>query len=202
MHLLMQHRVEGDAVLEIEVALLVRQIAVKQDVAGFQVRAVLGKPLNGIAAIKENSPVAVGKGDVGFATRSRGKPGIVGESARQAVSFGMSITFSPLVPLMTGNSYCLPCKVSVAKSALASSVLACGLCVDRSSCSPPAGTHGDPDTKGGRTLTKFRPLIPQKQACVPNEQTAAFGLLGGFRPGNASKCWGSRETLLSASRMA
>lgn len=47
--------------------------------------AVLGKLLNGIAAIKENSPVAVGKGDVGFATRRRGKPGIVGESARQAV---------------------------------------------------------------------------------------------------------------------
>ena len=55
-HLLMQHRVGGDAVLEIEVALLVRQIAVKQDVAGFQVRAVLGKLLDGIAAIKENSP--------------------------------------------------------------------------------------------------------------------------------------------------
>ena len=51
--MLMQHRVGGDAVLEIEVALLVRQIAVKQDVAGFQVRVMLGKLLNGIAAVKE-----------------------------------------------------------------------------------------------------------------------------------------------------
>jgi len=50
--------------------------------------------------------------------------------------------------------------------------------LDRSS-EMTAGTHGDTlDTKGGRTLTKFRPLIPQKQACVPNEQTAAFGLFG------------------------
>jgi hypothetical protein len=69
-HLLMQHRVEGDAVLEIEVALFVRQIAVKQDVAGFEVRPVLGKLLDGIAAIKKHTVLAISKGDVGFATRS------------------------------------------------------------------------------------------------------------------------------------
>ncbi len=87
-HLLVRHRVVGDAVLEVEILLLVRQIAVKQNVAGFQEVAVLGKLLDGIAAIEENTPFAIDIGDVGFAGRGRGKAGIVGESAGLAVKLG------------------------------------------------------------------------------------------------------------------
>ena len=62
-----------------------RQLAVEQEVAGFEEVAVLGEVFDRIAAIKEYTGIAVDKGDLGFAARGRGEAGIVGESAGLAV---------------------------------------------------------------------------------------------------------------------
>ena len=48
-----------------------------------------------------------------------------------------------------------------------------------------------------------RPLLQlhsQQETCQLTGQRSGVGLLVGFRPGNASKCWGSRETLLDDRR--
>jgi hypothetical protein len=51
----MEHRVVGDAVFEIEILLLVGQVAVKQEMAGFEEIALFGDLVDGIAAIEKNT---------------------------------------------------------------------------------------------------------------------------------------------------
>src|SRR5215469_8862608 len=78
-HLLVRHRVIGDAVFEVEILLLVRQIAIKQNVAGLKKGAVLGELIYWVAAVKKNALLAVDIGDVGFARRGGGEAWVVGE---------------------------------------------------------------------------------------------------------------------------
>ena len=126
-HLLVRHRVVGDAVLEVEILLLAGQVAVQQDMAGFEEIAVLGELLDGIAAIEQNALVAVDKGDVGFARRRRGEAGVVGEVRRTGRKAWIYLEHpARACPRYTGSSYCLLCSVSVAVPV---GFAASGLCV-------------------------------------------------------------------------
>ena len=68
-HLLVHHRVVGDAVVEIGLLGGGRQFAVEQQIAGLEEIAVLGQLLDRIAAIEQNAFVAVDIGDLGLAAR-------------------------------------------------------------------------------------------------------------------------------------
>ena len=87
-HLLMDHSVVGDAVHELRILLLVRQLAVKKEVAGFQEAAVLGEFVDRIAAMEKDALVAVDKGNVGFARRRRREARVVGEDSGLAEKGG------------------------------------------------------------------------------------------------------------------
>ena len=68
-HLLMDHRVIGDAMVEIGLLRGCRQLAVEKQVAGLEEVAVLRELLDRIAAIEENALVAVDEGDLGIRRR-------------------------------------------------------------------------------------------------------------------------------------
>ena len=87
-HLLVDHRVPGDAEVEIGLLRRGRQFAVKQQIAGLQEVAVLGELLDRIAAVEQDAFVAVDIGDLGFAACRGGEAGIVGEHAALAVELG------------------------------------------------------------------------------------------------------------------
>ena len=80
-HLLMHHGVARDAVVEVVVLLLRRQLAVEQQVAGLDEVAVLGELVDRIAAIEQDALVAVDEGDLRLAARRRGEARVVGEAA-------------------------------------------------------------------------------------------------------------------------
>ena len=80
-HLLMHHRVLGDAVVEVRVLLRRRQLAVEQQIAGLDEIAVLGELIDRIAAIEQDALVAVDEGDLRLAARRRGEARVVGEAA-------------------------------------------------------------------------------------------------------------------------
>ena len=63
-HLLVDHRVVGDAVVEVGLLRRRRQFAVEQQVAGLEEVAVLGQLLDRIAAIEQDALVAVDEGDL------------------------------------------------------------------------------------------------------------------------------------------
>ena len=63
-HLLVDHRVMGDAMVEVGLLRRRRQLAVEQQVAGLQEVAVLGELLDRIAAIEQDALVAVDEGDL------------------------------------------------------------------------------------------------------------------------------------------
>ena len=87
-HLLVNHRVVGDAVVEVRLLRLGRQLAVEQQIAGLEEVAVLGELLDRIAAVEQDAFVAVDIGDLGLAARRRGEARIVGEDAGLAVELG------------------------------------------------------------------------------------------------------------------
>ena len=87
-HLLVDHRVIGHAMVEVGLLRGGRQFAVEQEIAGLEKIAVLGELLDRIAAIEEDALVAVDEGDLGFAGRGRGEARIVGEAAGLAVERG------------------------------------------------------------------------------------------------------------------
>ena len=68
-HLLVDHGVMGDAVVEVGLLRGGRQFAVEQQVAGLEEVAVLGEVLDRIAAIEQDALVAVDVGDLGLAAR-------------------------------------------------------------------------------------------------------------------------------------
>ena len=71
-HLLVDHGVVGHAIDEVGLLRGGRQLAVEQQVAGFEEVAVLGQIVDRIAAIEQDAFVAVDIGDLGFAaSRSR-----------------------------------------------------------------------------------------------------------------------------------
>ena len=74
-HLLVQHGVVGDAVVEIVLLRLGRQFAVEQQVADLEEVAVLGQLLDRIAAIEQHAFVAVDVGDLDSQLAVEVKPG-------------------------------------------------------------------------------------------------------------------------------
>ena len=87
-HLLVHHRVVGDAVVEVGLLRRGRQLAVEQQIADLEEVAVLGELLDRIAAIEQHALVAVDIGDLRLAARRRGEAGIVGEHPGLAVELG------------------------------------------------------------------------------------------------------------------
>ena len=77
--LLVQHRVIGDRAFELGKLGRRGQFTVKQKVADLEEARVLRQLVDRIAAIKENTGVAVDIGDLAFAAGGRGEPGVVGE---------------------------------------------------------------------------------------------------------------------------
>ena len=63
-HLLVHHRVVGDAVVELGLLRRGRQLAVEQQVADLEEVAVLGQLLDRVAAIEQHALVAVDVGDL------------------------------------------------------------------------------------------------------------------------------------------
>ena len=78
-HLLVHHGVARDAVVEIGLLGRCRQLAVKQQVAGFEEVAVLGQLVDRVAAVKEDARVPVDVGDGRLAGRRGREAGVVGE---------------------------------------------------------------------------------------------------------------------------
>ena len=71
-HLLVDHRVMNHAIVEVGLLRGGRQLAVEQQITGFEEVAVLGQIVDRIAAIEQHAFVAVDVGDLGFArARSR-----------------------------------------------------------------------------------------------------------------------------------
>ena len=84
-HLVMHHRVAGDAIVELGLLRCGRQFAVEKQVAGLEEIAVLGELVDWIAPVEEHALIAVDKGDLGFRARGRGKARVVSEHARLRV---------------------------------------------------------------------------------------------------------------------
>jgi hypothetical protein len=80
-HLLVQHRVVGDAAFEILQLRGGRQFAVEQQVADLEEMRFLGQLVDRVAAMQKLALVAVDEGDRAFAGRGRGEARIVGEHA-------------------------------------------------------------------------------------------------------------------------
>ena len=80
-HLLVQHGVVRDDIVEVGLLLGRGQFALQQQVADIQVVAVLGQILDGIAAIQQLALVAVDVGDGGFAGPGGHEAGVEGELA-------------------------------------------------------------------------------------------------------------------------
>ena len=70
-HLVMHHRVILDGVLERPLLDSVRQLAVLEQIGDFEEVALLGKLLDGVAAIQQLALVTVDEGDPGLAARRR-----------------------------------------------------------------------------------------------------------------------------------
>ena len=68
-HLLMDHRVVRDRMLEGPALRLCRQFAVIEQVAGFDEVAVLGQLVDGIAAVQQHAFIAVNEGDFRLRTK-------------------------------------------------------------------------------------------------------------------------------------
>ena len=87
-HLLMHHGVAGDQIAEGVVLLLRRQLAVQEQIAGLHEGAMLGKLIDGIAAIEQHALSAIDEGDFRFTARRRGKARIVSEVASLGIKRG------------------------------------------------------------------------------------------------------------------
>ena len=78
---LVHHRVMRDLVLELRELVLVRQLAVHQQVGDFEEARVLGQLLDRVTAIHQHACVAIDVGDRRLAAGGRGEARIVGEAA-------------------------------------------------------------------------------------------------------------------------
>jgi hypothetical protein len=76
-HLLVHHRVLHDAVVERAILLTAGKLAVKQQVAGLDEVAVLGKLVDRVSAIEQDALVAVDERDLRLAARGRGEARVV-----------------------------------------------------------------------------------------------------------------------------
>ena len=80
-HLLVHHRVPGDAVFEVLLLLRRRQLAVEKQVGDLQEGLLLRQLVDRIAAIEKDALVAVDEGDGGGAGGGGGETRVVGEAA-------------------------------------------------------------------------------------------------------------------------
>ena len=87
-HLLVHHGVVGDVLVEFLALRGGRQLAVIEQVAGFQEVAVLGQLLDRVATVEQHALVAVDVGDLGFAGRGGGEARVEGEGAGLGVELG------------------------------------------------------------------------------------------------------------------
>ena len=83
--LLVHHGVIGNLVLEPVSFLLRRQFAIEEEMADFEVTAVLGQFLYAVAAVSKDAIFAVDEGDFGFAAARRGKARVIGKHPRVGV---------------------------------------------------------------------------------------------------------------------
>ena len=79
--LFMHHSVALDGGVELLALSVVRQFAVQQQVAQFQVVGLLRELVDGVAAVQQHPSVAVDVGDRGVAGGGGNKAGIIGEIA-------------------------------------------------------------------------------------------------------------------------
>ena len=79
--LFMDHGVAGDVAGEFGILFRIGQIAVQQQMRDFQKARLFGQLLDGIAAIEQDTFIAIDIGDLGFARRGAGKARIEGEAA-------------------------------------------------------------------------------------------------------------------------
>ena len=84
-HLLVDHGVAADAVVELGLLRGGRQLAVEQHVAGLEEVAVFGELVDRVAAIEQDAGVAVDVGDLRFGARRRGEARVEGEHPGLAV---------------------------------------------------------------------------------------------------------------------
>ena len=81
LHLLVDHGVLGHQLFEVGLFLLVGQLPVQQQVAGFQEVAVLGQLFDGVAAVQQLALVAIDVGDGGLAGGGREEARVIREHA-------------------------------------------------------------------------------------------------------------------------
>jgi hypothetical protein len=72
----------GHAIVEVSLLRSGGQLAIEQEIAGFEKITVLGELLDRIAAIKQDAFIAIDIGNLGFAASCRGVTGIVRENPR------------------------------------------------------------------------------------------------------------------------
>ena len=84
-HLFMDHRVAGHAIVKICLLRGGRQFAVEQEVTRLQEIPVLGELLNRIAAIEQDTLVAIDIGDLGLTAGRGGESRVIGEHPALAV---------------------------------------------------------------------------------------------------------------------
>ena len=87
-HLLVHHGVVDHALVEILLLRLGRQLAVEQQVAGFEKVAFFGELFDRIAAVFQDTGVAVDIGDLGLAAAGGGEAGIIGKHSGLGVELG------------------------------------------------------------------------------------------------------------------
>ena len=80
-HLLMHHVVARDAIVEVFLLRLGRQLAVQQQITGLEEVALFGELVDRVAAILQHAGIAIDIGDLGLAARRRGETRVVGEVA-------------------------------------------------------------------------------------------------------------------------
>ena len=80
-HLLVQHGVVGYVAAEFLVLLLIRELAVHQEIAAFHEVGIFGDLLNGITAIQEDAFITIDVGYFGFGGGGGDEARVVGEVA-------------------------------------------------------------------------------------------------------------------------
>lgn len=84
-HLLVHHRMTGYAKVEVLLLRRRRQFAVEQQIACFEEVTVLGKLLDGIAAVKQHALIAIDIGDLRFTACCGGEAGVVSKLSRMLI---------------------------------------------------------------------------------------------------------------------
>ena len=87
-HLLVNHGVKDHAPVEIRLLRFGRQLAVKQQVAGFEEVAMLGELFDRVSPVFQDTGVAIDIGDLRLAAAGGGEAGVIGEHPGLGVEFG------------------------------------------------------------------------------------------------------------------